>query len=52
MKMDQHGGEQAVAGSVRRQDIQKWLGERLLTRMISLDALDPVALQMQILDWP
>ena len=51
--MSKQGGELSIGGAVRRQDVRKWLGERLQTRHIVLTDLQSTDRGMQrLLEWP
>jgi hypothetical protein len=51
--MSRAGGELVVGGTVRRQDIRRWLGDRLQTRPLAITSREPTNDDLKrILDWP
>jgi hypothetical protein len=51
--MSKAGGELVVGGTVRRQDIRRWLGDRLQTRPLAITSREPTNDDLKrILDWP
>jgi hypothetical protein len=51
--MSKAGGELEVGGTVRRQDVRRWLGDRLQTRPLELNSQEPTNEDFKrILEWP
>jgi hypothetical protein len=51
--MSAAGGENLVGGSVRRQDVRRWLGDRLQTRPLAITSRAPTNDDLKrILEWP